>query len=323
MVPSSSREEVYGSIRLEGPPRERRRRLHLVRAVIQGAADLTALLSIGYLRGAFLALFLHERDPAPPPVLSYQNAMTLVRFESSRGLHRGLRFAAIAAAFLLSVRTAGATDIALFDWGISLDGTSYCDLGPCDFDGTLPGDLPPSIDASLFDFDTGLGEIAVSISGAGSRQVSLFLDIEIDEPANTFFNEWGAAAGVPPLGQTWEIDEPGYVFGDIHGNWLDDNLDGVNGVPAALPDDVSLAIAWDFLLSPGMGANVSFLVSETAPSSGFYLIHTDPDSARSIYFSSLLVTSGTPDVPEPLTAPLLIGAVVGLVVARKGRKKVL
>ncbi len=244
------------------------------------------------------------------------------RFRNSCGLNRALCSAAIAAAFLLSVRTSGATDISLFDWGISLDGTSYCDLAPCDFDGTLPGDLPASVDASLFDFDTGLGEIAVSMSGTGSHQVSLFLDVEIDEPTNTFFNEFGATAGVPASGQTWEIDEPGYVFGDIHGNWLDDNLEGVNGVPAAFPDDVSIAIAWDFLLSPGMTASVSFFVSETAPSTGFYLIHTDPDSASSIYFSSFLMTAGTPDVPEPLTAPLLIGALVGLVVARARRKSV-
>jgi hypothetical protein len=146
--------------------------------------------------------------------------------------------------------------------------------------------------------------------------------MEIDEPANTFFNEWGATAGVPATGQTWEIDEPGYLFGDIYDNWLDDNLDGVNGVPAAFPDDVSVAIAWDFLLSPGMTASVSFLVSETAPSTGFYLIHTDPDSASSIYFSSLLETTGTPEVPEPLTALLLIGALVGLAVARPRRKSV-
>ncbi len=248
--------------------------------------------------------------------------MTSARFGKSRGVRRALQSAAIAVGLLVGVGTSGAADIALFDWGIGLDGTTYCSLGPCDFDGTLPGDLPSSIDQSLFDFDTGLGEIAVSISGAGSHQVSLFLDVEIDEPLNTFFNEWGATSGIPALGQTWEIDEPGYVFGDIYDHWLAGNLDGANGVPAALPDDVSFALRWNFLLSPGMAASVSFLVSETAPSSGFYLMQTDPDSDASIYFSSRLQTFA-PGVPEPLTAPLLLGAVLGLVVARRRRKNVL
>jgi len=258
--------------------------------------------------------------PLPKPRVTY-NMITSVLFRNPRALHPVLQSGVIAAALFVSVRTSDAADIALFDWGISLDGTAFCALGPCDFDGALPGDLPTSIDASSFDFVTGLGEIAVSISGAGGHQVSLFLDTEIDEPANTFFNEWGATAGVPAPGQTWEIDEPGYVFGDIYANWLAGSLDGTNGVPAALPDDVSLAIAWDFLLPAGMSASVSFLVSETAPSSGFFLIHTDPDSAASIYFSSLLEISDA-DVPEPLTAPLLLGAVAGLIVARARRKKV-
>jgi len=117
-------------------------------------------------------------------------------------------------------------------------------------------------------------------------------------------------AGVAAAGQTWEIDEPGYVFGDIYAHWLAGGLDGANGVPAASPDDVSFALAWGFGLFPG---SVSFLVSETAPSSGFYLSQTDPDSGPSLYFSSHLAITEVPGVPEPLTGPLLIGGVVGLV----------
>jgi hypothetical protein len=51
-------------------------------------------------------------------------------------------------------------------------------------------------------------------------------------------------------------------------------------------------------------------------------MHTDPDSDSSIYFSSRLETF-TPGVPEPLTAPMLLGAVVGLLVARARGKNLL
>jgi hypothetical protein len=221
-----------------------------------------------------------------------------------------LAAAVIVAALVGIVPPATAAEIGLFDWGIHLDGTTYCLLGPCDIS---PGVLPPSTDASLFDFTTGLGEIAISFAGSGSHYVSLFLDLEIDAALNTYFNEWGAGAGVAAAGQTWEIDEPGYVFGDIYDHWLDGNLEGTNGVPAALPDDVSLALASSFALSPGTVGSVSFLVSETAPSSGFYLSQTDPDSGLSLYFSSGLAITEVPGVPEPLTARLLIGGVVWLV----------
>ncbi len=217
----------------------------------------------------------------------------------------------VVAALVLIVPPATAAEIGLFDWGIHLDGTTYCLLGPCDISS---GVLPPSADASLFDFTTGLGEIAISFAGSGSHYVSLFLDLEIDAAVNTYFNEWGAVAGVAAAGQTWEIDEPGYVFGDIYDHWLGGNLEGTNGVPdAAFPDDVSLALASSFVLSPGTMGSVSFFVSQTAPASGFYLSQTDSDSDLSLYFSSHLATTEVPGVPEPLTAPLLIGGVVGLV----------
>jgi hypothetical protein len=186
--------------------------------------------------------------------------------------------------------------INLFEWGLNIDG-----------DLTLPG----SVDATGFNFVTGLGAIDITISGAGSHSVDAFFDHEIDEEDNTFFNEFGTATGSLAAGQSWEIDEPGFVFGDIYDNFLAGTLDNTNAVPFRSEDDVSMALGWDFNLDPlDAFATINFLISDQRPASGFYLTHTDPESNDSIYFSSDLAV--TP-IPEPATILLLGTGIAGLI----------
>jgi hypothetical protein len=169
-------------------------------------------------------------------------------------------------------------DISLFDWAGNIDGIISS---------------PPGMDLSAFDDITGLGIITVTVSGAGSHYVGLFVDHEIDEAINTFYNENGDVVGSPATGQSWEIDEPGYVFGDIYGNFLGSALDGSNGVPAGSEDDVSMALGWDFDLAD-LPALITFNLSDTAPPGGFYLQQYDPDSDASVYFSSSLTVVPVP-----------------------------
>jgi hypothetical protein len=170
-----------------------------------------------------------------------------------------------------------------------------------------------------------LGTVTTGVSGAGSHYVGLFVDYEIDEAINTFFNEFGAAIGGPGANQSWEIDEPGYVFGDIYANFTASALDNSNGVPSATPDDVSMALAWNFILASDETATVRFYLANALPVGaappGFYLQHTDPDSQASIYFWSTLDIQGGggPIIPEPATMLLLGSGLVGL--AGLGRKK--
>jgi len=127
---------------------------------------------------------------------------------------------------------AASAAIALAAWGFNINGMAYCDTGPCDFDvgvtGHLsgPGGLPALINRSGFSFGTGLGALTITWSpnAAGTYFIGAFVDHEIDEPTNTFFNEFGAANGTLATGQSWEIDEPcglacGF-FGDIFDNFL-------------------------------------------------------------------------------------------------------
>jgi len=202
-------------------------------------------------------------------------------------------------AFLFTVlgfSGASAVTINLYDWAFNVDGTTF------EF---VNGDTMPTTGT----LTNGLGTLTWSTSAPGSHTFIAFFDHEIDEAINTFFNEYGEAINTPAI-QSWEIDEPGYIFGDIYGNVLAGALDNTNSVPNGSEDDVSWAMGWDFTLASGESALINLTISETAPTSGFYLAQTDPESNASIYFSSSLKTEV---IPEPATIMLVGAGLAGLI----------
>jgi hypothetical protein len=147
------------------------------------------------------------------------------------------------------------------------------------------------------------------LSGAGPHSAYLFLDHELSESVNTFFNEVGSVSAMsPPSGLSWEIDEPGFVFGDIYDNFFLGTLD--NSVGTLLPDDVSMAMGWDFVLGAGETGLVEFMLGTAAPE-GFHLRHHDPDSGESVYFwSQLSIRSDPIGIPDSgMGGPIVVAAV--------------
>ena len=223
---------------------------------------------------------------------------------------------ALAAVLATASLSAQAALIGLFDYGFNIDGTVSLP--------TLGDPVPAAVDISAFDDITGLGSIRITLSGAGAHSVDAFFDHEIDEAINTFFNESGAVSGVAAAGQSWEIDEPGWVTGDIFENFEASALD--NGIGTSIygdtvfPEDVSMALGWDFTLAVDQTALIDLVISETAPLGGLYLTHTDPDSQASIYLSSSLdIRGGGQQIPAPAT--LLLRA-VGLAALGRARYRV-
>lgn len=197
----------------------------------------------------------------------------------------------------------------LYDYGINVDGT-------------VSAGTPGSVDPLSLGLDAnGLGTLTFTITGAGSHSFSAMFDFEFDEPNNTFFNEFGSTGGTLAAGQSWEIDEPGYVFGDIYDNMLANTLDNTNAVPAGSEDDVAFALGWSFSLAAGQTATITLVLSDVLNTSGFYLQHTDNevgpnfDLSESVYYWSELKI----DAPEPGSLALLGFLGLFFVFARRRR----
>lgn len=195
------------------------------------------------------------------------------------------------AAFCLGFTSSSQAAIVLTDWAFNIDGNVIAqEFGDNVPSNNLLGDL---------------GDVSVEITGAGSHFVFAYFDYEIDQANNTFFNELAEVFGTPDAGQSWEIDEPGFVFGNIYDNLFAGIFDNSNDLDSIGREDVSFGIGWDFTLTDTQSAAVNFSLSDIAPSDGFYLRHFDDqvgpnfNQTSSIYLASSLNISNAPADPPP------------------------
>lgn len=197
-----------------------------------------------------------------------------------------------------------------------------------------PANVTDGIETDTGSASEGLGNVAITLSEVGDFFVGLFVNWEIDQDTNTFFNEGFGSGGDIADGQSFEVDEPGFggggYFGDIFLNFADGAFDGtfmhdfISGQSGNAPEDISLGLGWDFSLAAGETAVVNFLLSDIAPDTGFWISQIDPVSEVAFFLSSTLEISGGETEPPPVSVPepgtlLLIAS--GLLGAAIGRRR--
>ena len=180
----------------------------------------------------------------------------------------------------------------LYAWMFNIDGIVTEYINEYDTSG-----MP--VDASLDPDDLGVFTYTESIAGAHS--LIGFWDYEMDETANTFFNELGAVQGSPAPGQSWQIGSiDNYDPGNIWDNVWDGSLNNTNTIP--VEGDVSWAMGWEYFLNPGETAVIRMTVSAVLPEADFFLLHMDNDTGERIYLSGDFSLQA---VPEPQSMVLL------------------
>lgn len=167
--------------------------------------------------------------------------------------------------------------------------------------------------------DHNLGTLTWSItnntgSSINGLEVFGYWNADIDFATNTFHNEHAEYVGNTGA-SSYEIDEPGYVFGDIYDNLLDGELDNMNSVDASHPEDVSFALGF-FLGDIAIGE--SFLVTlEVSESDIGGIQHFDPDSDYSYFFNMSAEVITTASVSEPSSLSLILAGMFSLLFIRR------
>ena len=208
----------------------------------------------------------------------------------------------------LTPSTGAASPYVLFDqWAFLHIGGGGPSASPLGLDMTDPG-RTEALDAD------GLGEVSwtfVNDTAAIWSQVSLVLFTDGEFGANgAYADEYGEFLGLDlPDGvpsdalapDRWEIDEPGWVFGDIFINAEDDVLDGTNAVgPGGPVDDVAFAFGWTL---PDLAPGDRLALTLRLQSAGITGIsHHDPDLQAAVFATAFVQHLAAPD-PDPDDPP--------------------
>jgi len=228
--------------------------------------------------------------------------------------------------------TARAASIAtLQDWCGNINGvnvvTNFCNTG-----GAVT--LPADVNASAFDFTLGgntlpeatnnLGPIAITLTPGSNQYVLMYMDYDLNFNGigGGSYNDSASTNGALPGNASYELDDPNTsnIFNDFSSDALTDANNVGTYVSPGVCCDVSWALGLNNLnVAAGTNDIVTFTVSSTAPTSGFYLQQTNGLDQQSIYMQALVSvvqTGGGGSVPEPGSWVLIAGGLAGAFLLR-------
>jgi len=257
----------------------------------------------------------------------------------------------ILAMILLALSIPASADVGLADWCVNLNGDiSVCNGGTAPggnayvnlahFDTTLEG--YPSTDPTTGPFPNGLGSITIAL-GIGAQYASVFMDYDVDYSTLGSFDDAGSTSVAPPSAtQSWELNDPelfsassnpsGFVLFDDFSNGTLPSTNSVDAATCAANSpaacDVAWALAESLYVDPSLysGGTVTFTVSTTQPTSGFYLQQTNQGNGVGgggdiIYLSDSvsLTPNGGIITPEPSSVILFATVIAGASLFRRKR----
>jgi hypothetical protein len=204
-------------------------------------------------------------------------------------------------------------------------------------EGATPGTFNPPVDGATYVASPGspdLGTLSIVV-GPGTYNVFAFFTYTAGTAGS--YNQYASTVGTLTAGQVYSVDAPGdpsaggnvmaYTGGYLQNQYSLGTLDNTNhldsGTCAATNscEPVSVALGYtDIVVPNGQQELITFTVSDTPPSSGFYVTQTNPQSGDNVFFSADPQIEALLPTPEPMSMALL-GSGLGVVLwlARRGR----